>query len=73
MTAPTTTGPEQGTKVLYTVEDARHLLSMGRSKIYELLRTGRLRSVHEGGSRRISAAAIAEYVALLEQEATVDR
>jgi excisionase family DNA binding protein len=73
MTVPTTTAPEERSKILYTIEDSMHLLSLGRTKLYELLRTGRLRSVHEGGSRRISATAIAEYVALLEQEATADR
>jgi excisionase family DNA binding protein len=54
---------------LYTVNEAMLILRMSRSVIYELLRSGRLRSVKEGSSRRISAAAIADYVALLEREA----
>lgn len=58
--------PEQQ---LYTVKEAMLILRMSRSVIYELLRSGRLRSVKEGSSRRISAAAIAGYVALLEREA----
>jgi excisionase family DNA binding protein len=45
------------------------VLSLGRSVIYELMRSGRLRSVTEGRSRLIPASAIAEYVALLESEA----
>jgi excisionase family DNA binding protein len=44
-------------------------LSMSRSAIYEEIRSGRLRSVKRGRSRLISASAMADYVALLEQEA----
>lgn len=54
---------------LYRVTDVMRMLSMSRSVIYEQLRSGRLRSVRQGRSRRIPAAAIAEYVALLEKEA----
>ncbi len=56
-------------KKLYRVPEAMALLSLKRSVIYELLRSGRLRSVHEGRTRLIPAAAISEYVALLEREA----
>jgi excisionase family DNA binding protein len=42
---------------------------MSRSVIYELIRSGRLRSVTQGRSRLIPASAIADYVALLEHEA----
>jgi excisionase family DNA binding protein len=45
------------------------ILSLGRSVIYELLRSGRLRSVREGRTRLIPAAAIRDYVTLLEREA----
>ncbi|MEV6464596.1 helix-turn-helix domain-containing protein [Kitasatospora sp. NPDC051702] len=55
--------------VLYRVADVMELLHMSRSVIYELIREGRLRTVHEGRSRLIPAAAITEYVALLEREA----
>ena len=54
---------------LYRVTDVMRMLSMSRSVIYEQLRSGRLRSVHQGRARRIPAAAVAEYVALLEREA----
>lgn len=53
---------------LYSVEEACAMLSLSRTVIYELIRSRRLRSVTEGRSRRISATAIADYVALLEQE-----
>ena len=54
---------------LYRVRDAMVILSLGRSAIYEQIRSGRLRSVTEGRSRLIPASAIAEYVKLLESEA----
>ena len=56
-------------KQLYRVSEAMEVLSLGRSVIYELMRSGRLRSVTEGRSRLIPASAITEYVALLESEA----
>jgi excisionase family DNA binding protein len=56
-------------KVLYRVTEAMTVLSLSRSAIYEEIRSGRLRSVKRGRSRLISASAIADYVALLEQEA----
>ena len=55
-------------KALYHVTDAMTLLSLSRSVIYEEIRSGRLRSVKRGRSRLISAAAIADYVNLLETE-----
>ena len=54
---------------LYRVPDAMRLLSMSRSVIYELIRSGRLRSVQQGRARLIPATAIADYIALLESEA----
>lgn len=54
---------------LYRVSEAMIELSLSRSVIYELLRSGRLRSVREGRTRLVPAAAIADYVALLEHEA----
>ena len=55
-------------KTLYTVSEAMALLSMGRSVLYEQIRSGRLRSVKQGRSRRIPATAFGDYVALLERE-----
>lgn len=56
-------------KVLYTVPQAMAALSLSRSKIYELIRAGRLRAVKEGRGRLVPATAITDYVALLEREA----
>ncbi len=58
---------------LYRVTDAIALLSLSRSVLYEELRCGRLRSVHVGRTRLIPAAAITEYVSLLEREAAAPR
>lgn len=67
---PTPTGRDDMTgKQLYRVPEAMAILSLGRSAIYEQLRSGRLRSVHEGRTRLVPAAAITDYVALLEREA----
>ncbi|GJF07272.1 helix-turn-helix domain-containing protein [Pseudonocardia sp. D17] len=53
---------------LYRVAEAMVVLSLSRSVIYELIRSGRLRSVTEGRTRLIPAAAIADYIALLTIE-----
>ncbi|UNO40711.1 helix-turn-helix domain-containing protein [Streptomyces sp. MST-110588] len=55
--------------LLYRISDAMRVLSMSRTVIYDLIRTGRLRTVNEGRARRIPASAINEYIALLEREA----
>jgi excisionase family DNA binding protein len=55
-------------KALYRVREAMLLLSLSRSVIYELIRSGRLRSVTEGRTRLIPASAITDYVAVLESE-----
>ncbi len=54
---------------LYRVKDAMRLLNLSRTVVYELLRTGRLRSVQQGRARLITADAIRDYIALLEDEA----
>jgi excisionase family DNA binding protein len=64
MTPATSAEPQ-----LYSVHDAMRLLSLSRTVIYELIRSGRLRSVKEGRARRITAHAIRDYIALLEREA----
>ena len=54
---------------LYRVKDAMRLLKLSRTVIYELMRTGRLRSVQQGRARLITAEAIREYIVLLRDEA----
>lgn len=65
----TTTTDERIRPALYRVPDAARVLSLSRTVVYDLIRTGRLRTVKEGRARRIPASAIAEYVELLEREA----
>jgi excisionase family DNA binding protein len=55
-------------KALYRVPEVMILLSLSRTVIYELIRSGRLRTVQQGRVRLIPAAAVAEYVAMLERE-----
>lgn len=62
------TVPTDG-RQLYRVPEAMVLLSMSRSVSYELIRSGRLRSVTQGRIRLIPASAVAEYVELLLREA----
>lgn len=47
---------------LLTVNEAAAALRLSRSTVYVLIRNGRLRSVKEGASRRVPAAAIGAYV-----------
>ncbi|MGH7776551.1 MAG: helix-turn-helix domain-containing protein, partial [Candidatus Dormibacterales bacterium] len=44
---------QQATKELLRVEEAADRLSLGRSKVYELIREGRLPVVHIGRSVRV--------------------
>lgn len=50
---------------LIKVEDAAKLLNIGRSAVYDLIRSGRLRSVKIGKSRRIPREAVDEVITLL--------
>ncbi|QDP94989.1 helix-turn-helix domain-containing protein [Microlunatus elymi] len=54
-------GPD-GLALLVTPEEAAALLRVGRSKVYELIRLGELRSLKIGGSRRISTEALHDFV-----------
>jgi excisionase family DNA binding protein len=48
--------------ILLTPAEAARALGIGRSKLYELLQTGALESVHIGACRRIPADALADLV-----------
>jgi excisionase family DNA binding protein len=70
MVVTSVSDPEQLNDLqLYRVKDAMRLLNLSRTIIYELMRTGRLRSVQEGRARLITAEAIREYIGLLKDEA----
>ena len=54
---------EEMPPLLFSPEEVSRILHLGRCKVYDLLRSGQLRSVKVGGSRRISARALADFVA----------
>ncbi|HEX2563216.1 MAG TPA: helix-turn-helix domain-containing protein [Acidimicrobiales bacterium] len=49
-------------RVLLRPEEVAAMLGIGRTAVFELLRTGELRSVKIGKSRRIPTVAVHEYV-----------
>jgi excisionase family DNA binding protein len=53
-------------KLLYKIENAGEQIDMGRTSMYHLVKTGELRSVKIGRSRRIPADALEEYVEKLK-------
>jgi excisionase family DNA binding protein len=65
---PVTADRDEGPLALLTVNDAARVLRLSRSVIYEQIRAGRIRVVHQGRAARIPVAAIGEYVSLLESE-----
>lgn len=62
-------GGRDETKLLLTVTEAASLLSLGRSKTYELVRAGVIPSVRITGSRRIKVFDLLGYVAALGEAA----
>ncbi|MFF4242299.1 helix-turn-helix domain-containing protein [Actinomadura geliboluensis] len=56
-------------KLLLTVPEAAKALAISRSKLYELLASGALRSVRIDGSRRIPLNALTDYINSLMEEA----
>jgi excisionase family DNA binding protein len=53
-------------RVLLRPEEAAKALGVSRTTVFELIRSGALRSVKIGAARRVSATALADYVAALE-------
>ena len=54
--------------LLYTPEETAEILSIGRSRVFDLLRNGSLRSVKIGSSRRIPGPAITEFIESLSTD-----
>jgi excisionase family DNA binding protein len=52
--------------VLYRVDEAAEALRLSRSVLYELIRSGGLRTVKAGRRRLVPVAALTEYVASLD-------
>jgi excisionase family DNA binding protein len=61
------------TRLLLTVPEAAEALAISRSKLYELLAAGLVRSVRIDGSRRVPIEELESYIArLLDQEEAAD-
>ncbi|MEV7343554.1 helix-turn-helix domain-containing protein [Streptomyces sp. NPDC093544] len=59
-----------GTQELLTVPQVMACLQLGRSAVYDLLRTQQLASITLGRARRIPTSALADFIrARLDQEA----
>jgi excisionase family DNA binding protein len=58
-----TTETNERTRVLLRPEEVAEALSIGRSTVFALMRSGELRSVKIGKSRRVPVDAVTEYVA----------
>jgi excisionase family DNA binding protein len=54
-----------GQPLLLRVEEAARLLSLSRSKVYELIGSGRLRVVHVDRSLRVPMDSINEFIGSL--------
>jgi hypothetical protein len=54
--------------VLYKIPEVMRMLRMSRGALYQEMSAGRLRRVKRGRSVFVTAAAIADYVSLLERE-----
>lgn len=57
-------------KLLYRVGEVAVALSVSRTKVYELVRSGALPSVRIGGARRVRGADLAAYVDALDRVGT---
>jgi excisionase family DNA binding protein len=55
--------------VLYRVDEAAQALRLSRSLVYQLIRSGQLRTVKAGRRRLVPVEALAEYVATLRDAA----
>ena len=57
-------------QLMYRPVEAANLLGMGRTAVFGLIKSGRLRSIKLGGARFITADALRAFVRELEQESS---
>ena len=55
-------------KLLLTPTEAAQVLSISRSKLYELIGQGRLTTVRIDASRRVPAQALVEFIQRLQRQ-----
>lgn len=60
---------ENDQKLLLTVVEAAHRLGIGRTLMYELLKSGQIESVHVGRLHRVPVEALRRFVARCHQSA----
>jgi excisionase family DNA binding protein len=53
-------------RILYTIDEVAVALGLGRTKVYELIKTGQLGSVLIDRSRRVPAEAVTAFLACLQ-------
>lgn len=53
---------------LYRVEQVAELMQLGRTRIYEMIARGELRSIRVGSARRIPESALAEWLDRVSEE-----
>lgn len=58
-------------KLLYRINEAADACSIGRTKCYQLIKRGELRTVHIDGAVRIPASALEEFVQAMEEQSKV--
>jgi excisionase family DNA binding protein len=61
------------TKLLYRVSEAAEACSLGRTKTYELIQRGLLKSVRVDGVLRVPASALQGFVETLQHPANPGR
>jgi len=54
-------------KIAYTVREAAHLLSISRSRLYELIHAKQIQSVKIGRSRRITSDGLKTFVESVQE------
>ena len=59
-------------KRLYTPEEAAEQLTIGRTAVFDLIKSGHLSSVKIGRRRRIPAAALDDFVAAISEAGGLD-
>lgn len=58
-------------KILYRAEEAADVMSLSRTAVFGLIKSGDLRAVKIGGRRRIPRSSIEAYVARLADELAI--
>lgn len=59
-------------QLMYRPAQAAPVLGLGRTAVFELIKSGRLRSIKLGGARLITAEALRAFVRELEKEPSSD-